>query len=178
MSCSVPWRCRGGPGKPGATVVSDRKNDPAVSAPVALRRISDPPPAAMRSPSPGPCTIAGIPALLDLLDLEHARGPRLAARQAGGDPDALAALAPAEVHHAAGGVRDERLGDLVAAHRSGLHAPHEPAAADRLAPRREGVDRHVGTVRGDEPRRAPAQRRDDERVEAELARGDAGRVRD
>ena len=75
-----------------------------------------------------------------------------------------------------GGVGDQRLGHLVAAHRGRLHAPHQPAAADGLAPGRERVDRHVGAVRGDQARRAPAQRGDDERVEAQLARGDAGGV--
>src|SRR3954463_5794693 len=88
---------------------------------------------------------------LDLLDLEHARRPRLAARQPGGDADALAALAPTELHDAADGVGDERLGDLVARHGSGLHPPHEPATAHRLAPGREGVDGDVGPVRGHEP---------------------------
>ena len=76
------------------------------------------------------------------------------------------------------GVGDQRLGDLVAPHRRGLHAPHQPAAADRLAAGRQRVDRHVRAVRGDQARRAARQRRHDERVEAQLARGDAGAVGD
>jgi hypothetical protein len=42
-------------------VVSERKKEPSVSAPVALRIVSDVP-TLSRSPSPGPCTTAGIAA--------------------------------------------------------------------------------------------------------------------
>src|ERR1019366_1888546 len=44
------------------------------------------------------------------------------------------------------------LGRLVAAHRCRLHAPHQTAAADGLFARRERVDRHCRTVRGDQAR--------------------------
>ena len=80
-------------------------------------------------------------------------------------------LAPAELDDARAASAISCLGDLVAAHRRGLHAPHQPAAAHGLAAGRQRVDRHVGAVRGDQARRAARQRRDDERVEAELARG-------
>src|SRR5919198_6138601 len=120
MSCSCSWRCSGGPAKPGAAVVSERKNVPAVSSLVALMSTCDPGPAATRSPSPGPCNVAGMACLLELLDLEQARRPRLAARQAGGDADALAGLAPAQLDDAPRRIGDERLGDLVAAHRRRL----------------------------------------------------------
>ena len=89
------------------------------------------------------------------LDLHQARGAGAPGGQPGGDPDALAAAAPAELHHPARGVGDQRLGGLVAAHRGRLHAPHQPAAADRLAAGREGVDRHRRAVRGDEPAERP-----------------------
>ena len=49
-------------------------------------------------------------------------------------------------------------------------APHQPAAADRLAARGEGVDRHRRAVGGDQAGRAARQRRADERREAELVR--------
>ena len=55
--------------------------------------------------------------------------------QPGGDPDARAGLDPAELDHAPRGVGDQLLGDLVAAHRGRLHAPHQAAAADRLLAR-------------------------------------------
>ena len=48
---------------------------------------------------------------------------------------------PSSTTRARGG-RDQLLGDLVAAHRGRLHAPHQPAAADGLAAGRERVDRH------------------------------------
>ena len=103
--------------------------------------------------------------------------PGLPGRQAGGDADALALLDPAELDDARDGGGDQLLGDLVAAHRRRLHAPHQPAAADGLAAGRERVDRHGRPVRGDQPRRAAAQRRAHERGEAELVRGAAWRCR-
>jgi dienelactone hydrolase len=71
--------------------------------------------------------------LSERLDLEQARRPRVPARQPGGDAHALPALAPAQLDHALAGVGDQRLGDLVAAHRRRGHAPHEAAAAHGLA---------------------------------------------
>ena len=98
--------------------------------------------------------------------------------QPGGDADALAGLAPAELDDAPGGVGDQRLGGLVAAHRGGLHAPHQPAAAHRLFTGRERVDRRGRAVRRYETSGAPGERGDHERVEAQLARGDAEVVGD
>jgi hypothetical protein len=57
MSVSVACECGGGPGKPGGIVLSQRKNVPAVSSPVALRTIAVAP-ASRRSPSPGLWTTA------------------------------------------------------------------------------------------------------------------------
>ena len=74
------------------------------------------------------------------------------------------------------GRRDQFLGDLVAAHRRRLHAPHQPAAAHGLAARGERDDRHRRPVGGDQPRGAAAQRRADERVEVELVRRPRRRV--
>ena len=113
---------------------------------------------------------------LELLDLQQARRARAPARQPGGDPDPVARTAPAELDDAPRGVGDQRLGRLVAAHRGGLHAPHQPAAPHRLLARRERVDRDRGPVGGDQPRRAPRERGDDQRGQVQLARGDAGVV--
>ena len=95
--------------------------------------------------------------LLRLLNLQEARGAGLPGREAGGDADAVALLHPAELDRARDGGHDQLLGDLVAAHRGRLHAPHQPAAADGLAPGRQRVDRHGRPVGGDQPRRAAAQ---------------------
>ena len=75
------------------------------------------------------------------------------------------------------GVGDELLGRLVAAHRGGLHAPHQPAAPHGLAARARARRSARWAVRRDQAGRAPRQRRHDERVEVELARGDAQRCR-
>jgi uncharacterized membrane protein YdjX (TVP38/TMEM64 family) len=88
------------------------------------------------------------------LNLQQARRPGPPARQPGGDTDAVAGLAPAELEHAAGAVGDQLLGDVVAAQRGGLHAPHQPTPADGLAAGGEGVDRRLGSVGRDEPGRA------------------------
>src|SRR5271166_6772857 len=64
----------------------------------------------------------------DNLDLHEARGARAPGGKARGDAHALAGLTPAELDHAPRGVGDQRLGRLVAAHRGGLHAPHQAAA--------------------------------------------------
>src|ERR1700722_6731602 len=76
----------------------------------------------------------------DLLNLEQARRPGLAARQPGGDPNALPAFDPAQLDHAPGGIGDQLLGHLVAAHRARLHAPHDAAATNRLLARRQSVN--------------------------------------
>ena len=83
-------------------------------------------------------------ASLDLLDLEQRGRARAPGGQPGGDADALAGLDPAQLDDPPGGGGDQLLGGLVAAHRGGLHAPHQPAAADGLAARARA--RRMGTV--------------------------------
>ena len=113
---------------------------------------------------------------LDLRRSGSARGSCRACRTAArGDAHALAVLAPAELDDAPRGVRDQRLGRLVA-HRAGLDAPHQAAAPNGLAPRRERVYRHPGTVRGYEPR--GAARAWGSRARRGRARGVAEVVRD
>src|ERR1039458_5827763 len=73
---------------------------------------------------------------LEDLDLNEARGARAPGRQARGDADALAGLAPAELDPPPRRIGDERLGCLVAAHGCRLDSPHEPASPDRLFPGR------------------------------------------
>jgi uncharacterized membrane protein YdjX (TVP38/TMEM64 family) len=63
------------------------------------------------------------------------------------DADAVAASDPAELDGARGGIVDQLLRDVAARHRAGLDAPHQRAAAHRLSAGREGVDRHLRTVR-------------------------------
>src|SRR3954453_10171027 len=95
---------------------------------------------ARHRPAPGSARPRLVAAVLQLLDLKQRRRARDAARQARRDGDALAGLAPAELDDAIAGVRDQLLGDVVAADVRRLDAPHEPAAAHRLAPRRERED--------------------------------------
>jgi hypothetical protein len=60
MSVSVSCVCGGGPAKPGGIVLSQRKNVPPVSSPVALMTIAVAP-ASRRSPAPGLWMTAQIP---------------------------------------------------------------------------------------------------------------------
>src|SRR6202020_1739194 len=69
------------------------------------------------------CAVTCADDLLEHLDLHEAGRSRPPAWQPRGDAHALAALAPAELHHAPGGVGDQLLGRLVAAGRGRLHTP-------------------------------------------------------